>query len=170
VNKSNYLSQLALAGIAAGMISVAQAAETAAPAAGETPAAVVPDSGKHAKHAKKPKVHKDSTAAAASPAAPAGAPAEAQPKATAPVQVPTGAAAKPAAAPVVMDSSHHANMSDKHGCKGQNACKGKGGCKMSQADLDSAAKRVGQDAAKVGKAHDCKGKNECKGLGGCKGA
>jgi hypothetical protein len=43
-----------------------------------------------------------------------------------------------------------------------------GGCKMGKKDLKAAAKKMGMDPAKAGKAHDCKGKNECKGLGGCK--
>jgi hypothetical protein len=41
------------------------------------------------------------------------------------------------------------DMSQKHGCKGQNACKGQGGCKT--------------------EAHACKGQNACKGQGGCHG-
>jgi hypothetical protein len=41
------------------------------------------------------------------------------------------------------------DISQKHGCKGQNACKGQGGCKTEQ--------------------HACKGQNACKGQGGCHG-
>jgi hypothetical protein len=41
------------------------------------------------------------------------------------------------------------DISQKHGCKGQNACKGQGGCKTD--------------------AHACKGQNACKGQGGCHG-
>jgi hypothetical protein len=41
------------------------------------------------------------------------------------------------------------DISQKHGCKGQNACKGQGGCKTD--------------------AHGCKGQNACKGQGGCHG-
>jgi hypothetical protein len=53
-------------------------------------------------------------------------------------------------------------------CKGHNSCKGQGGCAMSEKDLKAAAKKMGMPANKAGKAHSCKGKNECKGLGGCK--
>jgi hypothetical protein len=70
-------------------------------------------------------------------------------------------------APAAGDSS--ATPADKHGCKGENECKGMGGCKMSKQDLKAAAKKMGMDPSKAGKAHDCKGKNECKGLGGCAG-
>ncbi len=70
-------------------------------------------------------------------------------------------------APAAGDSA--AAMPAKHGCKGENECKGMGGCKMSKKDLKAAAKKMGMEPAKAGKAHDCKGKNECKGLGGCKG-
>lgn len=69
-------------------------------------------------------------------------------------------------APATPDSA--AGMPAEHSCKGQNECKGMGGCKMSKKDLKAAAKKMGLDPAKAGKAHDCKGKNECKGLGGCK--
>ncbi len=41
------------------------------------------------------------------------------------------------------------DVSQKHGCKAQNACKGQGGCKTD--------------------AHACKGQNACKGQGGCHG-
>jgi hypothetical protein len=41
------------------------------------------------------------------------------------------------------------DISQKHGCRGQNACKGQGGCKTD--------------------AHACKGQNACKGQGGCHG-
>jgi hypothetical protein len=71
-------------------------------------------------------------------------------------------------APAAGDSSVAA-PADKHGCKGENECKGMGGCKMSKQDLKAAAKKMGMDPSKAGKAHDCKGKNECMGLGGCKG-
>jgi len=54
-----------------------------------------------------------------------------------------------------------------HGCKGQNACKGQGGCAMSEKDLKAAAKKAGMPMSKAGKAHSCKGQNACKGLGGC---
>lgn len=53
-------------------------------------------------------------------------------------------------------------------CKGHNECKGMGGCAMTDKDLDAAAKKMGIARDKAGKAHGCKGMNECKGLGGCK--
>jgi hypothetical protein len=55
----------------------------------------------------------------------------------------------------------------KASCKGQNSCKGKGGCAMTEKQLQERAKKLGIPAEKAGKAHSCKGKNECKGLGGC---
>ena len=54
-----------------------------------------------------------------------------------------------------------------HGCKGQNSCKGQGGCAMTEKDLKAAAKKSGTPMSKAGKAHSCKGQNSCKGLGGC---
>jgi hypothetical protein len=53
-------------------------------------------------------------------------------------------------------------------CKGHNDCKGKGGCGMTDKDIEAAAKKMGIAKDKAGKAHGCKGMNECKGLGGCK--
>jgi hypothetical protein len=41
------------------------------------------------------------------------------------------------------------DISQKHGCRAQNACKGQGGCKT--------------------ETHACKGQNACKGQGGCHG-
>jgi hypothetical protein len=55
----------------------------------------------------------------------------------------------------------------KASCKGHNECKGQGGCAMSEKDLKARAEKLGIARDKAGKAHSCKGKNECKGLGGC---
>jgi hypothetical protein len=97
MNKSNLLANLAIAGIAAGMISVASvSAEDAA-----ATAPVVQDTSKHAvKKHKHAKAHKDSSAAVATPAA----------------TVDTSAKAAPAVA-----AAKH-SCKGMNSCKGQGGC------------------------------------------------
>ncbi len=141
--KSNILAQIALAGIAAGLISTSKAMAVEVPPA---KSAVAATSDSTTKPAPKPLA-----------------------KATAKSKDST----KPKATPAMEDSSKKGTKADmskgqKHSCKGMNECKGQGSCAMTQKDLDAAAKKMGVPVEKVGKAHSCKGMNECKGLGGCK--
>ena len=148
---SNLLAQLAVAGIAAGMISVStvSAEEMASPSPDSAKTAPVP------KKSKKRAAKKD-TVSVVTP----GASSEAG-------GAPSAVPAAPKGASVAGTGAASAS-SDKHGCKGLNNCKGQGGCAMSDKDLQGAAKKMGKPIAEAGKAHGCKGGNECKGLGGCK--
>jgi hypothetical protein len=138
--KKNLFTQLALAGLASGLVTLAAQAN-------EDKAAPVTSTTAAAKPAAKMMKHAADSSAAVKPAA----------KMVKPVADTSAAvAAAPVAAPT------------KHACKAQNECKGLGGCAMSQKDLDAAAKKMGMKVDKAGKAHECKGHNECKGLGGCK--
>jgi len=138
--KKNLLSQLAVAGIAAGMIAVSVNAEKATPATANT---TVSDSAKPMKKSKaKMKMAKPDSTHAMAPMHDSAMTAPATPAAAA--------------------------ATGKHACKGHNSCKGMGGCHMTDADIDAAAKKMGKAREKAGKAHSCGGKNECKGLGGCK--
>jgi hypothetical protein len=186
--KTSILTQLAMAGIAAGLVSVTPALAVDATAADSAKPAMAPAKAKKA-------TKKDTTAKAAAPATPAApaAPAKAATPATPATPAAKDSAAKPmgkgpkmgkgemkhdsamakhhaadSAKMGKMDAKAGAPKTAKHGCKGHNECKGQGGCAMTQKDLDAAAKKLGVPVEKAGKPHSCKGMNECKGLGGCK--
>jgi hypothetical protein len=137
VNKSNLLANLAIAGIAAGMISVAS---VSAEEAATTP--VVQDSSKHAvKKHKRAKVHKDSTAAVATPAA-----------------------AKDSivkAAPVAASAKH--SCKGMNSCKGQGGCHmDQAGIDAAAKKMGMAADKAGK-AHDCKTKNECKGLGGCSG-------
>jgi len=166
MNKSSLLTQLAIAGIAAGLVSISPAFALEEMKA-DTSKAAVSDTSKPVKKKKKAKkaVMADSTA-------------KADTSKTMPMMADT-AKVKMGGGKMMHDSTMQKHMQDsmmhgksgmvkeKHSCKGQNSCKGMGGCKMSQAECDAAHKKMGKPLVTMAKENSCKGKNDCKGMGGC---
>lgn len=143
MKKTTVLTQLAIAGITAGLVF-------AVPAHAENPGAKKSDSTRTEKAGCKSKA-----AAKGSDKGSCGGPG--------------GCGAKKDSAlgrKIAADSADEKAAKAK--CRGLNACKGQGGCAMSEKQLDKRAKELGIPREKAGKAHSCKGLNECKGLGGCK--
>lgn len=140
MKKTSTLTQLAIAGITAGLVAA-------------VPSQAADHGGK--KHADSVRSEKSGCKAAKSGdknscGGPGGCGAKASPK--------DSAMGKKVAA----DS-----VDAKAKCRGLNECKGKGGCAMSEKQLQKRAKELGIPREKAGEPHGCKGKNECKGLGGC---
>lgn len=140
MKKISVLTQLAIAGIAAGLVSTAHADNHGTKKSG--------DSARAEKSGCKGKAVVKSGNDKSSCGGPGGCGAK------------DSALGKKVAAP-------DAKSDAKASCRGKNACKGQGGCAMTDKQLEKRAKELGIPREQAGKAHSCKGKNECKGLGGC---
>lgn len=143
MKKSTLLSQLAIAGIAAGLVSAAPAHADNHGAKKSGDSTRTEKSGCKGKAAVKSGSDKGSCGG------------------------PGGCGAKGDSALGKKIAADSAGAEAKASCRGKNACKGQGGCAMSDKQLEKRAKELGIPREKAGKAHGCKGKNECKGLGGC---
>ncbi|MEO7427681.1 MAG: hypothetical protein ABI036_21030 [Fibrobacteria bacterium] len=135
MNKSNLLANLAIAGIAAGMISVASVSAED----GAATAPVVQDTSKHmVKKHKRAKAHKDSSSAAATPA---------------------DTSAK--AAPVAAAEKH--SCKGMNSCKGQGGCHmDQAGIDAAAKKMGMAADKAGK-AHDCKTKNECKGLGGCKG-------